>query len=48
MIDKTIGLLIIIIAAIFNLPMLLKFIWAAYQIKREYNNKVKEEEKYER
>jgi Flp pilus assembly protein CpaB len=43
MIDKAITTLILIIAAIVNLPMLFKFIWAAYQIKKEYHENKEEE-----
>jgi hypothetical protein len=44
MIDKAIATLVLIIAAIINLPMLLKFIWAAYKIDKEYKNKKSKEE----
>jgi hypothetical protein len=44
MIDKTIGFIILIVAAIINLPLLLNFIVAMLQIQKEYNEK-KEEDK---
>jgi hypothetical protein len=44
MIDKAIATLILILAAIVNLPLLFKFIWAAFQLQKEYNES-KEEEK---
>jgi hypothetical protein len=44
MIDKFIATLVLIIAAICNLPMLIQFIWAAYKIDKEYKNKKSEEE----
>jgi hypothetical protein len=46
MIDKLIGLIILIVAAIINLPLLLNFIVAMFQIQKEYNEK-KEDENYE-
>ena len=43
MIDKLIAALILIVAAIVNLPTLLKFIWAMFEIKKEYNESQEEE-----
>jgi hypothetical protein len=44
MIDKAIATIVLILAAICNLPMLIQFIWAAYKIDKEYKNKKSKEE----
>lgn len=44
MIDKAIAFIILIIAAIINLPLLFKFIVAMFQIQKEYKEN-KEEDK---
>jgi high-affinity nickel permease len=44
MIDKAISTIVLIIAAICNLPMLIQFIWAAYKIDKEYKIKKSEED----
>lgn len=45
MIDKTIAFIILILAAIINLPLLFKFIVAMFQIQKQYNKEDKKEEK---
>ena len=42
MIDKTIAFIILILAAIINLPLLFKFIVAMFQIQKEYNENKEE------
>jgi hypothetical protein len=44
MINKIIGFIILIIAAIINLPLLFKFIVAMAKIQKEYNDKKEEDE----
>lgn len=45
MIDKTIAFFVLIIAAVLNLPTLFKFIRAMFEIKKEYNQENKEEDR---